>query len=67
MNIVKLSKTKSIVLSASALLLVFGTPLVSSADDAGWYMGLGISALDADFDDVVALHPTMAEELVLLR
>jgi OOP family OmpA-OmpF porin len=32
--------------------LVFGTPLAQGADDAGWYLGLGISALDADFDDV---------------
>lgn len=48
----KTSKSKSTVLGASILLLTCGTPLALSADDTGWNLALGISALDADFDDV---------------
>ncbi|MDH3638872.1 MAG: porin family protein [Gammaproteobacteria bacterium] len=48
----KLSKTKKIIVGASAMLMVSGAQVVQADDDTGWYVGAGVSRLDADFKDV---------------
>lgn len=43
--------SKKIVVGAAALLLASGVQMVQADDDTGWYVGLGVNRLDADFDN----------------
>jgi len=45
-------ETKKIIVGATALVLAFGTFALRADDDTGWYAGVGISRLDANYQDV---------------
>ncbi len=45
-------KSKKIVVSATALLLASGAFAVQADDDTGWYLGAGVTRLDANFKDI---------------
>ena len=47
-----IAKTKTIIVGATALVLALGTFPLRADDDTGWYAGVGISRLDANYQDV---------------
>ncbi len=45
-------ETKKIIVGATALVLAFGAVALHADDDTGWYLGIGASRLDANYQDV---------------
>ncbi len=60
-------ETKKIIVGATALVLAFGAVALRADDDTGWYLGIGASRLDGNYQDVDDLSFDDSDTAVQLK